>query len=236
MPINKNLDKFKCEYETYYLDGKPITYKVYYTNRLNSKFSLDENNEVILLAGKDINLFKSVKTFFEKSLSYEIKASKKTQDVSWFNTNIKFINVLGDKYEIKIIPAKTNNKFEVIGNKLYLHLTNNDKKEDLLKKAYIFLAKPYVVKRVKYWRIKMGAKIKDILFKSMVTICAYYKHSNNSITFSLQSLSLNKKAFDYLIIHEIAHYFQQNHSSAFWNIVKTYCPNYKEYEKQFIGI
>lgn len=34
----------------------------------------------------------------------------------------------------------------------------------------------------------------------------------------------------YLIIHELAHQHQLNHSRDFWNIVEKYCPRYREYE------
>jgi predicted metal-dependent hydrolase len=33
---------------------------------------------------------------------------------------------------------------------------------------------------------------------------------------------------NYLVIHELCHILQHNHSPAFWKKVEKYCPNYKE--------
>ena len=36
---------------------------------------------------------------------------------------------------------------------------------------------------------------------------------------------------DYVIIHELCHFLEFNHSKKFWNYVKKYKPNYKENTK-----
>ena len=33
---------------------------------------------------------------------------------------------------------------------------------------------------------------------------------------------------DYIIIHELCHIKQMNHSKEFWKLVESHCPNYKE--------
>jgi len=37
---------------------------------------------------------------------------------------------------------------------------------------------------------------------------------------------------DYVIIHELCHFFEGNHSKAFWDLVKLAYPNYKEARKK----
>ncbi|GAA8349881.1 M48 family metallopeptidase [Helicobacter pylori] len=53
--------------------------------------------------------------------------------------------------------------------------------------------------------------------------CSYH----NRLSFALLLVCAQKKAIDYVIIHELAHTIHKNHSQNFWRCVKTFCPNYR---------
>jgi len=36
---------------------------------------------------------------------------------------------------------------------------------------------------------------------------------------------------DYIVVHEVAHLIELNHSNRFWRIVRRHMPDYKNYEK-----
>ena len=36
---------------------------------------------------------------------------------------------------------------------------------------------------------------------------------------------------DYVVIHELCHLKHMDHSESFWQLVKTICPEYKQYKK-----
>ena len=42
-----------------------------------------------------------------------------------------------------------------------------------------------------------------------------------------------KELIDYVIIHELAHTIEKNHSKKFWYIVQKNIPNYKIYKNWF---
>lgn len=37
------------------------------------------------------------------------------------------------------------------------------------------------------------------------------------------------EVFEYVVIHELCHIAQRNHSAAFWTLVERHCPNYKQH-------
>ena len=49
----------------------------------------------------------------------------------------------------------------------------------------------------------------------------------NSICFSWRLMDYPEPAIDYVVVHELAHRREMNHSKAFWKIVEQYKPNYK---------
>jgi len=54
--------------------------------------------------------------------------------------------------------------------------------------------------------------------------------SKRNINLSSRLLFAPTDVLDYVIIHELAHLKEMNHSPAFWNIVQRVMPNYKEKE------
>lgn len=95
--------------------------------------------------------------------------------------------------------------------------------------AQIFL--PDVTKRVH--------EINDKCFhKDIKSINLKYNTSNwgscssaRNVNLSTRLLFAPKDVIDYVIIHELAHLYEMNHSKKFWDIVGQVMPNYKEKEK-----
>lgn len=57
--------------------------------------------------------------------------------------------------------------------------------------------------------------------------CNYKRNVN----FSYRLVMADIKAVDYVIVHELAHLIELNHSVNFWNEVKKMMPDYREHEK-----
>ena len=53
--------------------------------------------------------------------------------------------------------------------------------------------------------------------------------SKGNLNFSYRILFLEPEAQDYLIVHELCHLKEFNHSQRFWDLVSQQSPNYKKY-------
>ncbi|MEO2236261.1 M48 family metallopeptidase [Thomasclavelia ramosa] len=62
--------------------------------------------------------------------------------------------------------------------------------------------------------------------------------NQNKVCFNLVLVHLEKELIDYVIVHELCHFIQPNHSKLFYQEVQKRLPDYKEREKKLkeIGI
>lgn len=56
--------------------------------------------------------------------------------------------------------------------------------------------------------------------------------SKNNIIFSYRLFNLEEEMINYVIVHELAHIKEHNHSSAFWKEVESVIPDYKHVRKK----
>lgn len=56
--------------------------------------------------------------------------------------------------------------------------------------------------------------------------------TKGNLNFNYKILFLSEKVRDYIIVHEMCHLKQFNHSKKFWNLVETGLPDYVEIKKE----
>ena len=91
---------------------------------------------------------------------------------------------------------------------------------------YKSLAKDIIEDRVNELANSYGFKPNQVRIKSMRTrwgSCSSLKNLNFAWTLICLSMDL----IDYVVIHELCHLKHMNHSSSFWNLVASFCPQYK---------
>ena len=59
--------------------------------------------------------------------------------------------------------------------------------------------------------------------------------SKGNLSFNYRLMALNKRIIDYVIVHELCHLKEFNHTKKFWKIVETIMPEYKNYKKELRG-
>ncbi len=89
----------------------------------------------------------------------------------------------------------------------------------------------YLTQRLEYWSKKTGLKYNGFTLvdvKSHWGMCM----KDNRIKLNVHLIRLPKELIDYIILHELAHIKEKNHSSKFYDFLGTLLPNHRELSKE----
>ena len=67
----------------------------------------------------------------------------------------------------------------------------------------------------------------SLRIRKMTTRWGVCNRTDKVVTLNSELVKRTKEELDYVIIHELCHFYEGNHSSRFWEHVSRYCPNYK---------
>ncbi len=199
---------------------KELDLIIKYKNIKNIYFRVDEKNNLVVSAPLKMRE-SEVNSLIKKNETsiYELyKAQKKKNEY-----NEKFY-YLGKEYKVKFVEnlPKVGFKDDTVYasnidalNKFWLdecHKVFNGE-AGLCKKCFASLPE---------------FKIKVRKMKTRWGVCHTRK---KEITLNSELLKKDLKIIDYVIIHEMCHFYEGNHGKAFWDLVGAACPNYKELKK-----
>lgn len=101
------------------------------------------------------------------------------------------------------------------------------KKEDPRRKQNRELARQRITRRVEYFAPQVGVTYNRIFIKEQKTRWGSCSSLGN-LNFNWKLILLNEELLDYVVVHELAHRKQMNHSPTFWAEVERVLPDYRE--------
>jgi predicted metal-dependent hydrolase len=132
---------------------------------------------------------------------------------------------LGDLYKLRI----ENEIFEGIRfeKEFYISNSNKAKANALLKKFYVEQANEKLIPRIKRFAERLGVNYKLISIREMKYRWGSCTPKDN-LNFNWRIIKAPINVIDYIIVHELAHLLEPNHTPEFWNIISVQLPNYKK--------
>lgn len=178
----------------------------------------------------------------EKKASWILNSIRKLEHVKEEVPERTFVNgdilfLLGMKYILKIerkidarsisVQCKDSNMIVTIP----YHIFEEEQKE-AVKQALIHWyreqARDIVNERIAMYSQKMGVQPAKIVIKQQKTRWGSCSTKKN-ININWRIIMAPIQVVDYVIVHELAHLKEMNHSTRFWSLVGNVMPDYKEY-------
>ena len=135
-------------------------------------------------------------------------------------------------YRIKITQDKQQ-EYAIVSdnlNQITFHVKDKRSDKRYLRTWYREQTKRMLDERLPVIGSKLSLSIQEILDKkSKIEMGSCSKTGN--LTFSLLLSMLPVDAIDYIIVHELMHLVEFNHSKKFWQLVEEANPQYDEHRK-----
>ena len=111
-----------------------------------------------------------------------------------------------------------------------LSLSNMEYKINRAECYFRAKAKSYIPARVSYYARQMKVSYGKITIRDQKTRWGS-RSSSGTLSFNWRLMLAPKEVLDYVVVHELAHIKQMNHSKAFWAEVEKITPDYKIYRE-----
>lgn len=198
------------------------------TNRKSLALTINEKGELIVHAPKDMPLYDIV-SFIEKKSDWIEKKTNNIENILSKNKSIveyDEIFFLGKRY--KVVETKGIEEPYLTESSILIGFCKSQaKRQKELMNWYLQntedVLMPRIQKLVTFMKQRYNS-IKIINSKAKWGMC----DSKRNLYFNWKLLMLSPEIIDYIIIHEIAHLIELNHSKKFWEIVGAVIPNYKK--------
>jgi len=177
----------------------------------------------------------AAKEWVIKTLEKKPKLKDQFTDKEYNNQNIVVMN---KGYSIKLkTENRKNGSIKYIGDTLYIKIPSDLKAiskrlltQKLVAKIMSSIYKSFIENEVRALNTKF-------FNKEINSISLKYNKSNwgscsskLNINLSSRLLLVPSEVREYVIIHELCHLTEMNHSEKFWKLVANACPNYKKHE------
>jgi len=213
-----------------------IDYKVKYSDRKTITITVERDRSVVIKAPKGITPERIDKLIESKKLWLY----KKLNDIHKYNSNTpkkefvpgETVLYLGKKYRLEIIKSeKEEIKF---AGKFIIAAVSPQKAGTVFVQWYKKQASLKILPRVQMYAHNMGVQYNKVFISELKYRWGSCTPKNN-LNFNWKLIKAPMFVVDYVIVHELAHFLESNHTPKFWNIVEVQVPKYlkaKEWLKE----
>ncbi|MBP9759220.1 M48 family metallopeptidase [Candidatus Dojkabacteria bacterium] len=216
------------------LSFEPIIKKSHKARNLIIKITPD--SKVIVTIPHGISLSKAYDFLNLKNnwINERLDKLKSKLDESLNFSNNSIIPIFETDTQVERIVTKVANTKVFINNNKILVFSNKHTKESEIKKAIIKSLitefRKNLLVTVEKYNTEGKFKYHRIAIKDNRTNWGSCSTKGN-LNFNWKLIFAPKGVYEYVVVHELCHLIEHNHSKAFWNLVKSICPDFETKRK-----
>jgi predicted metal-dependent hydrolase len=217
-----------------------LEYEVIYSERKTIRISVERNRSVVVRApygASERKIREAVelkKLWLYEKINHPQKYNRDSQERKFIaGTSLLY---LGKEYQLDATRKKLDGvKFD---DKFILSKSSLPFAAELLRDWYFEEAKLKIIPKVRYYSRLLGVQHNEILISDLKYRWGSCTPKNN-LNFNWRLIKAPMSVIEYVIVHELAHLLEPNHTTRFWSIVKAQIPYYqkaKDWLKEYGGL
>lgn len=224
---------------TFSYEGQEIPYQIIQTNRKTIAITVDKEAKVVVRAPLCLSK-KKINQIIDENQAQIYRVYLRTKEKNTVKAIISMKDVTrvpfyGMEFQVYYNQTSGRERIEDDGKRLEIFVNTNEcevyeRAGRLLESWYRKKGKEVFTKKVEEYATMMNTTYQKVTIKDQKTrwgSCSNHKNLN----FNWRLLMMPKEVLDYVVVHELAHTLEMNHSRDFWSHVEVIIPNYKKYRK-----
>ena len=145
----------------------------------------------------------------------------------------------GRPYLLKVIEKEEKPRVDYTHREISLQVrpgSDKSKRAEVLQEWYRREMKQQVAELIHKWEDEMQVEVAEFGIKQMKTRWGTCNTGARRIWLNLELIKKPPHCLEYVVVHELAHFFERNHNDRFKSILDHYYPTWREVRKELNGL
>lgn len=228
--LRRQMPPAVVEQRSIQLAGKPVSYTLKRTGRRRSiGLRIDDRGLTVNIPLRASE--KWLRSVLEEKAAWVVEKleswqARKPSPQNWIDGET--ISYRGEHFTLRIIPSLFDAPPQLHGTQLILHVSQTDNPaliEKIMMRWYRHQALQLFNECIGYFAPLMEVSPGEIKVSSARTQWGSCT-TRGTVRLNWQLIKMPLHLVDYVVVHELAHLREMNHSAAFWAVVESVCPDY----------
>jgi len=197
------------------------------------------NKSELVIAAPHFTPISEINRFVQEKQNWIHQAIQKNKEALIKNKAKEYIPgerfyYLGESFPLETFSEKNEREGLVFwDNRFYLNAPGVlAKKREYFIRWYKIKAKEYFTERVNFYSRELNLRAKSVKITSAEKRWGSCSGKDN-LSFSFRLIMAPPAVIDYVVVHELMHIKEKNHSSRFWQLMESAMPQYKLHRSWF---
>jgi len=146
---------------------------------------------------------------------------------------------LGKRYLLQVKEDRGRQGIKISGSRMHLHVhpgADRERRLYVLNEWYRSELKALLPVMISKWEGKMGVSVKELRIKRMKTKWGSCNPAARRIWLNLELAKKPPHLIEYVLVHEMAHFFEGRHNGNFKAIMDKFLPNWRLYKDELASL